>query len=100
VLKPNKLRKDGWTDPYVTRRLSAFSMTIRNDGHLDLTGIYFFQPRSVTNKLSNEQFQQFGRHLSTIFFTAMEFADASLFVVRTHELGFNMKAHICLTLVD
>ncbi|KAK3817650.1 MAG: hypothetical protein J3Q66DRAFT_369473 [Benniella sp.] len=50
AIRLNKLRKDGWTNP------------------------------SVTDKLSNEQFQQLGRYLSTSFFTIMEFAEGSLFM--------------------
>ncbi|KAI8602978.1 hypothetical protein EDD21DRAFT_425652 [Dissophora ornata] len=48
MIRLSKLRQDGWTDP------------------------------SVSDKLSDSQFQQLGRLLSTSFFTIIEFADVSL----------------------
>ncbi|KAG0309786.1 hypothetical protein BGZ97_012975 [Linnemannia gamsii] len=48
AIRMNKLRKDGWTDP------------------------------AQTDKLTDQQFQQLGKLLSTSFFTIMEFADVSL----------------------
>ncbi|KAG0364197.1 hypothetical protein BGZ54_007760 [Gamsiella multidivaricata] len=50
VIRLNKLRQDGWTDP------------------------------AASDKLSDAQFQQLGRLLSTSFFTIMEFTDVSLFL--------------------
>ncbi|KAG0007012.1 hypothetical protein BGZ65_012657 [Modicella reniformis] len=50
TIRLNKLRQDGWTN------------------------------LAVTDKLSDSQFQQLGRHLSTSFFTIMEFANVSLFL--------------------
>ncbi|KAF8942592.1 hypothetical protein BGZ47_006329 [Haplosporangium gracile] len=50
AIRINKLRKDGWTDP------------------------------AQTDKLTDQQFQQLGKLLSTSFFTIMEFADVSLFL--------------------
>ncbi|KAF9094929.1 hypothetical protein BGX23_001366 [Mortierella sp. AD031] len=50
AIRMNKLRRDGWTDP------------------------------AQTDKLSDQQFQQLGKFLSTSFFTIMEFADVSLFL--------------------
>ncbi|KAF9927901.1 hypothetical protein FBU30_002788 [Linnemannia zychae] len=49
-VRMNKLRMEGWTDP------------------------------SRTDKLTDQQFQQLGRLLSTSFFTVMEFADVSLYM--------------------
>ncbi|KAG0262993.1 hypothetical protein BGZ95_003907, partial [Linnemannia exigua] len=50
AIRMNKLRKDGWTDP------------------------------ARTDKLTDQQFQQLGKLLSTSFFTIMEFADVSLYL--------------------
>ncbi|KAF9124487.1 hypothetical protein BGW39_008183 [Mortierella sp. 14UC] len=50
AIRMNKLRKDGWTDP------------------------------ARTDKLTDQQFQQLGKLLSTSFFTVMEFADVSLYL--------------------
>ncbi|KAH7060219.1 hypothetical protein BKA57DRAFT_446608 [Linnemannia elongata] len=50
AIRMNKLRKDGWTDP------------------------------AHTDKLTDQQFQQLGKLLSTSFFTIMEFADVSVFL--------------------
>ncbi|KAG0380378.1 hypothetical protein BGX24_008723 [Mortierella sp. AD032] len=50
VIRMNKLRKDGWTDP------------------------------ARSDKLTDQQFQQLGKLLSTSFFTIMEFADVSLYL--------------------
>ncbi|KAG0056436.1 hypothetical protein BGZ83_004943 [Gryganskiella cystojenkinii] len=48
IIRLNKIRKDGWTDA------------------------------NASEKLSDAQFQQLGRILSTSFFTVLEFADCSL----------------------
>ncbi|KAG0309371.1 hypothetical protein BGZ98_003166 [Dissophora globulifera] len=50
VIRLDKLRQAGWTDP------------------------------AVSDSLSDSQFQQLGRLLSTSFFTIMEFSDVSLFL--------------------
>ncbi|KAF9902431.1 hypothetical protein EC991_004946 [Linnemannia zychae] len=50
AIRMNKLRQDGWTDP------------------------------ARTDKLTDQQFQQLGKLLSTSFFTVMEFADVSLYL--------------------
>ncbi|KAF9394790.1 hypothetical protein CPC16_010257 [Podila verticillata] len=50
VVRLDKIRRDGWTDP------------------------------KVSNNLSDVQFQQLGKLLSTSFFTIIEFADISLYM--------------------
>ncbi|KAF9301697.1 hypothetical protein BGZ74_006371 [Mortierella antarctica] len=50
VVRLDKIRRDGWTDP------------------------------NVSNSLSDAQFQQLGKLLSTSFFTIIEFADVSLYM--------------------